>query len=381
MLQRTVRPRWSPWSLYRLCPAILDAASCDLDSIPSTTRWRPRGRYGELHTSHSLRGGRFFGRMVGPTRRLQWGSRVDIRYSPNPLLQQFILRSSGLWVFPPRPRSTRQPLTRSPNAGWKDYNTFEAFFVSSVWTSFSESIASLMSTALKTQYAAQFSHLVMTRISAWPKGLTSVYRIQFLPVLSLPERNSCETGVFSYAQCLHEHPSTSFLEVERFKGGATWWAIPMPIPGQKGEKNASENDGNILNSTFVILLSWKDAEVQKAGEAFTNSSLEERQPMIRSAGPGVINSHLKPDFLSEYNLQLEERSSVLFARYWDDVKRAWIKAWWTMLRVRTNTLKKPIFHRRPTIHLRPVSLRPTRMSQTWKRYLGVIHRREHPRRL
>lgn len=37
-----------------------------------------------------------------------------------------------LWVFPPRPHSTRQPLTRSLNAGWKDYHTFETFFVSSV---------------------------------------------------------------------------------------------------------------------------------------------------------------------------------------------------------------------------------------------------------
>lgn len=100
----------------------------------------------------------------------------------------------------------------------------------------------------------------------------------------------------------------------------------MPIPGQKDEKGASENDGNILNSTFVILISWKDAEAEKAGEAFTNSSMDESlyehhiQPMIRRAGPGTINSHLKLDFLSEYNLEFEERSSVLLARYWDDVE-------------------------------------------------------------
>lgn len=29
----------------------------------------------------------------------------------------------------------------------------------------------------------------------------------------------------------------------------------MPIPGKKEEKNASENDVDILNSTFVILMS------------------------------------------------------------------------------------------------------------------------------
>lgn len=39
------------------------------------------------------------------------------------------------------------------------------------------------------------------------------------------------------------------------------------------------------------------------------------QPMIRRAGPGAINSHLKLDFLSEHSLQFEERSSVLLARY------------------------------------------------------------------
>ena len=41
--------------------------------------------------------------------------------------------------------------------------------------------------------------------------------------------------------------------------------------------------------------------------------------MIRRAGSGAINSHLKLDFLSEYNLKFEGRSSVLLARYWDDV--------------------------------------------------------------
>ena len=62
-------------------------------------------------------------------------------------------------------------------------------------------------------------------------------------------------SLFSYVQCIHDHPSTSSLEVERFKGGATSLAIPMPIPGQKDEKKAGENDGNTMNSTFVILLS------------------------------------------------------------------------------------------------------------------------------
>lgn len=118
------------------------------------------------------------------------------------------------------------------------------------------------------------------------------------------------------------------LEVERFMGGATGWGIPLPIPEQKDEKNASENHGNILNSTSVILLSWKDAEAPRKDEAFTNSSLEERlyeyhiQPMIRRARPGVINSHLKIDFHNQYNFELEESFSVLLARYWDDVKRA-----------------------------------------------------------
>ena len=81
--------------------------------------------------------------------------------------------SPGLWVFPPRPRSTRQPLTCSPNAGWKNYHAFEAFFVSSVWTSFSQTIAPLIPAALKTQYAVQFSPSAVTGISAWPEGLTS----------------------------------------------------------------------------------------------------------------------------------------------------------------------------------------------------------------
>ena len=39
------------------------------------------------------------------------------------------------------------------------------------------------------------------------------------------------------------------------------------------------------------------------------------QPMIRRAGPGAMNSHLKLDFLSEHSLQFEERSSVLLVRY------------------------------------------------------------------
>ena len=166
----------------------------------------------------------------------------------------------------------------------------------------------------------------MTGISAWPEGLTSIYHIQFPTPLSLPERNCCELSVFSYTQSLHNSSSASSLVVERFKGGATGWAIPMPIPRKKDEKNAGENNGIILKSTFVILMSWKDAEAEKEGEAFTNSSMGEGlyeyhiQPMITRAGPGAIKSHLKLDFLSEYNLKFEERSSVLLGRFWDDVK-------------------------------------------------------------
>ena len=65
---------------------------------------------------------------------------------------------------------------------------------------------------------------------------------------------------------------------------------------------------------------------KKEGEAFNNSSGEESlyeihiQSLIRRAGPGAIKSHLKLDFLSEYSLKLEERSSALLARYWNDVK-------------------------------------------------------------
>ena len=166
----------------------------------------------------------------------------------------------------------------------------------------------------------------MSGISAWPEGLTSIYRIQFPISLSLPERNSCELSVFSYVQCLHKRPSASSLEVEGFKGGATGWAIPLPGPGKHDKKNASEIDGNIQKSTFVILMSWKDAEAEKEGEAFINSSMDESlyeyhiQPMIRRAGLGAIKTHLKLDFLSEYNLKFEERSSVLLAQFWDDVK-------------------------------------------------------------
>lgn len=165
----------------------------------------------------------------------------------------------------------------------------------------------------------------MTGISAWPEGLTSIYRIQFPNLLSLPERNSCELSVFNYVQCLHNYPSASSLEFEHFKGVATGWAIPMPISGQKDEKSVSDNDEN-MRSTFLILMSWKDAEAEKAGEAFTNSSMEESlyehhiQPIIRRAGPGAMKNHVKLDFLSEYNIKFEERSSVLLARYWDDVK-------------------------------------------------------------
>lgn len=166
----------------------------------------------------------------------------------------------------------------------------------------------------------------MTGISAWPEGQTSIYHIQFPTPLSLSERNSCELSVFSFVQRLHNRFSGSSLEVQRFKGGATGWAIPLPIPGKKDEKNASENDVNLLKSIFVILMSWKDAEAEIEGEAFTDSSMNEGlyeyhiQPMIRRAGPGAIKSHLKLDFLSEYNLKFEERSSVLLDRYWDDVK-------------------------------------------------------------
>lgn len=166
----------------------------------------------------------------------------------------------------------------------------------------------------------------MTGISAWPEGQTSMYHIQFPTPLSLSERNGCELSIFNFVHCLHNRPSGSSLEVERFKGGATGWAIPLPIPGKKDEKNPSEGGVNLLKSTLVILMSWKDAEAEKEGEAFTNSSMDEGlyeyhiQPIIRRAGPGAIKSHLKLDFLSEYNLEFEERSSVLLGRYWDDVK-------------------------------------------------------------
>lgn len=49
----------------------------------------------------------------------------------------------------------------------------------------------------------------------------------------------------------------------------------MPIPGKKHDKNASENDVDRLKSTFVILMSWKYAEAEKEGEAFTDSSGKE----------------------------------------------------------------------------------------------------------
>lgn len=235
-------------------------------------------------------------------------------------------RSPGHWIFPYRSRSIRQPLISSPNTGWKDYNKFESFFLSPAWTSFSETIAPLNSNSLTTQYAVQLSPSVMTGISAWPEGQTSIYHIEFPTLLSLSERNSCELSVFSFVQGLHNRPSGSSLETERFKGGAAGWAIPLPIPGKKDENNASETDVNLPKSIFVILMSWKDDEAEKEGEAFTDSSMDEAlyeyhiQPMIRRAGPGAIKIHLRLDFLSEYNLKFEERSSVLLGRYWDDVK-------------------------------------------------------------
>lgn len=90
---------------------------------------------------------------------------------------------------------------------------------------------------------------------------------------------------------------------------------------------------------------------KKEGEAINNSSGEESlyeihiQSMIRRAGPGAIKSHLKLDFLSECSLKFEERSSALLARYWNDVKTVVSKTCWTKLRVRMNTLSKPIFVR------------------------------------
>lgn len=237
----------------------------------------------------------------------------------------FLSGSPGHWIFPYKPRSIK-PLTRSSNTGWKDYNKFESFFLSPAWTSFSETIAPLCSNSLITQYAVQLSPSVMTGISAWPEGQTSIYHIQFPTLLSLPERNKCELSVFSFVQCLHNRPSESSLEAARFKGGAAGWAIPLPISGKKGEQNASETGANIQKSIFVILMSWKDDEAEKEGEALTEPSMDEGlyehhiQPMIRRAGPGAIKSHLKLDFLSEYNLKFEERSSVLLGMYWDDVK-------------------------------------------------------------
>lgn len=49
----------------------------------------------------------------------------------------------------------------------------------------------------------------------------------------------------------------------------------MPIPGKKGDKNARKNDVDMINSTFVNLMSWKYAEAEKEGEAFTESSGKE----------------------------------------------------------------------------------------------------------
>lgn len=164
-------------------------------------------------------------------------------------------------------------------------------------------------------------------------------------------------------------------------------SIAMPIPRSRDARNASENAVNLLNSTFVILMSWKDAEAENEGEAFTDSSMDERmceyhiQSLTRRAGPGAMKIHLKLDFLSEHNLKFEERSSILLARYWDDVKTGVNKNRWTKLWVIANTLSKPICLRSLTIDPRPVALRPTRINQMWKRYMGAIYRREHTHRL
>lgn len=257
-----------------------------------------------------------------------WGRREEcieevgliIGIPPTFSFDNSLSRSPGQWI------STRPPLTRSSNTGWKDYNKLESFFLSPAWTSFSETIAHLCSNSFTTQYAVQLSPSVMTGISAWPEGQTSIYHIQFPTLLSLSERNSCELSVFSFVQSLHNRHSESSLEAAGFKGGAVGWAIPLPMPGKKDEQNASEPGVNLQKSIFVILLSWKEDKAEKEGEAFTEPSMDEGlyehhiQPMIRRAGPGAIKSHLKLDFLSQFNLKFDERSSVLLGRYWDDVK-------------------------------------------------------------
>lgn len=74
---------------------------------------------------------------------------------------------------------------------------------------------------------------------------------------------------------------------------ATGWAMPMLIPEKKEDKNASANDLDIIKSTLAIVMSWKDTEAKKEGEAFTKFSGEESlyemhiQPMIRACWAGV----------------------------------------------------------------------------------------------
>lgn len=111
------------------------------------------------------------------------------------------------WTSRPLGVSARASLNKAATDTFSENRMIEAFFVSSTWISFSKTVATLIPTPLKTQYAVQFIPSVMTGISAWPEGLTSTYRIQLSTRTSLSERNSCELSVFSSFPCLHDRPS------------------------------------------------------------------------------------------------------------------------------------------------------------------------------
>lgn len=138
----------------------------------------------------------------------------------------------------------------------------------------------------------------------------------------------------------------------------------MLIPGKKEDKHTSENRLDIIKSTFVMAMSPKDAEAEKEGEAFTNSSREVSlyemhiQPMIRRARPGAMKNHIIPNIFSENSLEFENWASVHLARMEQPA--------WQSSGLRTSTSCKQIFFQGLMIYPRLVSHRPTWMFQMWR---------------
>lgn len=85
----------------------------------------------------------------------------------------------GLLAFRQGPRSTRQPLIRSPNIGWKNYHTFESFLVLPLDQALRNYRSSNLHPPQNTSCSAvrSLGYDWPPGLSTWSGSLTSPYRV------------------------------------------------------------------------------------------------------------------------------------------------------------------------------------------------------------